>query len=200
MVLSVGARPLRLPGNERADEEARKAAEGDASLGPIPVAPISFQAAKALIYRTIKDPPPERALTRDVYLGVPWDKVSLTRHEEVRLAQLRSGHSTFLAAYRTRLNPELDPTCPLCGEEVETLEHFFQRCNATEAHRVNYLGQPSPPLSRAGSARFCCTSGGLGSFSPRGRPPVGRRLRRCDSGRHYYYYVVLLFCFRLHRK
>ena len=165
-----------LPGNERADEEARKAAEGDASLGPIPVAPISFQAAKALIHRTIKDPPPERALTRDVYLGVPWDKVSLTRQEEVRLAQLRSGHSTFLAAYRARLNPELDPTCPLCGEEVETLEHFFQRCNATEAHRVNYLGHPSPPLSdlKGRQRQVLLYLRRLGLLRPPGQAPGGQ--------------------------
>ena len=86
-------------------------------------------------------------LTREVYHGVPWDNVSLTRHEEVHMAQLRSGHSNYLVAYRTRLNPELDPTCPRCGEEVETLEHFFQHCNATMAHRVDCFGKPSPPLS-----------------------------------------------------
>ena len=56
-----------LPGNERADEEARKAAGGDDSLGPIPVAPISFQAAKALIHRTVKDPPPEHVRVKAIY-------------------------------------------------------------------------------------------------------------------------------------
>ena len=129
-----------------------------------------------MIQRTIKDPPPERALPRDVYLGVPWDKVSLTRHEEVRLAQLRSGHSTFLAAYRARLNPELDPTCPLCGEEVETLEHFFQRCNATEAHRVNYLGHPSPPLSdlKGRQRQVLLYLRRLGLLRPPGQAPGGQ--------------------------
>ena len=165
-----------LPGNERADEEARKAAEGDASLGPIPVAPISFQAAKALIQRTVKDPPPEHARTRAVYHGVPQDKVSLTRHEGVQLACLRSGHSNYLAAHRARLNPDLDSTCPLCGEEPEDLEHFFQRCEATMAHRVDFFGRPSPPLSdlRSRQRQVLLYLRRLGLLRPPGRDPGGQ--------------------------
>ena len=92
------------------------------------------------------------------------------------MAQLRSGHSNYLAAYRTRLNPELDPTCPLCGEEVETLEHFFQRCNATMAHRVDLFGHPSPALSALkGRQRQVLTYlRRLGLLRPPGQVPAGQ--------------------------
>ena len=164
-----------LPGNERADEEARKAAGGDDSLGPIPVAPISFQAAKALIHRTVKDPPPEHVRVKAVYQGGPPDRLPLSRSEFTQLSQLRSGHSLLLAAYRTRLNPDLDPTCPRCGEEPESLEHIVQRCQASEALRVDCFGHPSPPLSDLGDhpRRGLLYFRRLGLLRPPGPVPGG---------------------------
>ena len=172
-----------LPGNERADEEARKAAGGDASLEPIPVAPISCQAAKALIHRTVKDPPPEHVRIKAVYQGGPPDKLPLSRSESVQLSQLRSGHSLLLAAYRTRLNPDLDPTCPRCGDEQELLEHFVQRCQATEALRLECFGNPSPPcrICEITLAGPCCISGGSDCCAPPGRFPGGRLAAHRDS-------------------
>ena len=110
------------------------------------------------------------------------------------MAQLRSGHSNYLAAYRTRLNPKLDPTCPHCGKEVETLEHFFQRCNATMAHRVDCFGQPSPPLSdlKGSQSRVQTYLQGLGLLRPLGGPPAGRRHQTSDIPVPYYYYMISL--------
>ncbi len=38
----------------------------------------------------------------------------------VLLAHLRAGHNPLLKAYA---NPSADPLCPLCKEELQTIEH-----------------------------------------------------------------------------
>ena len=128
-----------LPGNERADEEAGKAA-GDNSLDTLNQTPISYQVAKALLRARVKDPPPVHPRTREVYEAGEPRRVLLRRDEEVLLARLRSGHSAHLSAHRARMNPALDPTCPVCGEEPEDLSHWLQRCSVTLAQRVTHFG------------------------------------------------------------
>ena len=175
MGIPVGARPLQAAWKRESGRGSEEGLGGDGSLGPIPVAPISFQAAKALIHRTVKDPPPEHVRIKAVYQGGPPDRLPLSRSEFTQLSQLRSGHSLLLAAYRTRLNPDLDPTCPRCGEEPESLEHIVQRCQASEALRVDCFGHPSPPALGFGRP----PSSGLAVFPeartaapPRAGPPT----------------------------
>ena len=103
-----------LPGNERADEEAGKAA-GDNSLDTSNQTPISYQVAKALLRARVKDPLPVHLRTREVYEAGEPRRILLRRDEEVLLARLRSGHSTHLSAFRARLNPALDPRAPCVG-------------------------------------------------------------------------------------
>ena len=175
MVLPVGTWPLRVTRERACGQRGEEGRGGDASLGPIPVAPISFQAAKALIHRTVKDPPPEHVRIKAVYQGGPPDRLPLSRSEFVQLSQLRSGHSLLLAAYRTRLNPDLDPTCPRCGDEPESLEHVVQRCQASEALRADCFGHPSPPLSdlRDHPRRALLYFQRLGLLRPPGPVPGG---------------------------
>jgi hypothetical protein len=78
-----------LPGNERADEEAGKAAD----LGPEDGAQrgrISFEVVKRLILSQVKDGPPNHARTLRVYGDDPFRPLQgASRREEVLLAQLR---------------------------------------------------------------------------------------------------------------
>ena len=134
-----------LPGNEKADQEAKEAAAQGIGPGGIQNAPVSFQAAKSSIRRVVRDPSPG-GRTSQVYRGPRRHPQGLSRKEEVVLAQLRSGHSLHLATYKNRVSGD-DSTCPRCGEGDETLEHLFQSCIALEACRVTCFGSPSPPLS-----------------------------------------------------
>ena len=134
-----------LEGNEWADREARKATTGrkvkeEEGKG------VSFAAAKARIRRSIQDPPIAHARTRAVYQGNR-SKVSFTRKEAVLLAQLRSGHCRKLAAYHKVVDDTADATCPHCGREPETLEHWLQTCTASADRRRAEFGVTSPPLS-----------------------------------------------------
>ena len=135
-----------MPGNELADEEARRAAS-DPDLEVGDPAPVSFEAAKALLRRHVRDPPSGHTRTRLVFEEGPPRRVPMSKEDEVLLSRLRSGHALHLAAYRTMTGLSNDPTCPYCGEEQEDLEHWFQSCPANMALRHAVFGDATPPLS-----------------------------------------------------
>ncbi len=68
------------------------------------------------------------------------------RANDVLLACLRSGHTPLLKAYAHLLDPAVDPTCPLCKEEPQTLESWLQRCPNLDVLRQHTFGSPSQPL------------------------------------------------------
>ena len=136
-----------LMGNELADQAAKEAAEPDhPSVAGQPAAPVSFATARAVIRSGVKDPPPSHERTRLVY-ACPLRALEVSRHLDTTLAQLRSGHSLRLAAYRHRLGLESSPLCRRCGEGDEDLRHWLQTCPATEARRVGCFGCARPALS-----------------------------------------------------
>jgi hypothetical protein len=152
-----------LLGNERADEEARKAAD----LGPDDGAQrgrISFQVVKRLIRSQVKDGPPNHARTLRVYCDGPFRPLQgASRREEVLLAQLRGGRSLLLGETRKRVQGA-DSTCPHCGEE-EDLEHVLRACPELESPRRRNFVQVPPPLSTMSAdqvevARFFREHGG----------------------------------------
>ncbi len=80
----------------------------------------------------LADPPPCNCRTKEVYTKTfswptDWRAVS-SRRDAVLLARLRSGHTPFLKAYANQLDTTVDPKCPSCGEEPQTVEHWLQRC------------------------------------------------------------------------
>jgi hypothetical protein len=85
-----------LLGNEREDEEARKAT----SFGPDDGAQrrrISFEVVKGLIWSQVKDRPPNQVRTSRVYGIGPFRRLQgVSRRVEVLLAQLRGGCSLLL--------------------------------------------------------------------------------------------------------
>ncbi len=58
------------------------------------------------------------------------------------IAGLQSGHK----ANAHLLDPAADPTCPLCKEEPQTLEHWLQKCQNLDALWQRTFSSPSPQL------------------------------------------------------
>ena len=83
--------------------------------------------------KTNKDQP-SHARTNKVYryFSKEKEKDITTRADQVNLAQLCSGHHKSLKAYANRLDDEVDPTCPDCGEEPQDLKHWFEICKGVQ--------------------------------------------------------------------
>ncbi len=131
-----------IPGNEAADELAKAVA----TATDTPPRPISFAIAKAIIRCTATD---NRPRTSMVYENISWKAdciATSNRADAVLLARLRAGHTLLRKAYAHLLDPAADPTCPLCKEEPQTLEHWLQRCPNRDVLRQHTFGSPSPPL------------------------------------------------------
>ena len=79
-----------VPGNELADEEARRAAS-DPDLEVGDPAPVSFEAAKALLRRHVRDPPSGHTRKPLVFQEGPPRRVPMSKEDEVMLSRLRSG-------------------------------------------------------------------------------------------------------------
>ncbi len=70
------------------------------------------------------------------------------RADAVLLARLRAGNTPLLKAYAHLLDPAADPTCPLCNEKQQTLEHWLPTLEMPKPDVLKQLafGSPSPPL------------------------------------------------------
>lgn len=125
-----------VPGNERADELAKRGSTLDQSEVSVGRAII-----KAKIRSTKWDITHPRA--REIYQDKRSPRVEIEskwpRDVRIAFARLRTEHSKDLAYYRYKIETEDDPMCPECGEEEETLAHVLCRCAALEATRRQHL-------------------------------------------------------------
>ncbi len=133
------------------NEEADVCAKQAAAITDGAHRPVSFAPGSALIRRTLTDPPPCHCRTKKVYTKTfswPVDcRAVSTRRDAVLLVHLRAGHTPLLKAYANQLDTTVDPKCPSCGEEPQTVEHWLQRCPNAVALRQQLFGEPSPSLS-----------------------------------------------------
>jgi ribonuclease HI len=126
-------------GNEAVDAVAKEAAglpQGEAGI-PYACAKARIRASTTRKWRN--------DIRRDWHYRVtagnpPKVPRSLTRLETRTLAQIRTGHSTLLAAYRKRIGVDEVDTCPACGEGPEDAEHLLLDCANWMAPRLACLG------------------------------------------------------------
>ena len=132
-----------IPGNDLADKYAKEVAQnGEPSLSPL-----SYNTAKAIIKREIKDPPPSHPTVSKTYehLSKKEEGKVKTRKDAALLAQLRSGHCKELRAYQHRIDESKDGKCPRCQLEAETIQHWLA-CPATILKRQEIFGDYDVPL------------------------------------------------------
>ena len=120
-----------IPGNDLADSCAKLAG----SLPGKHLQSISYGSVCTQIKACIKDPEIVHTRTREVYQSLSLERESqvMTRSDQSLLAKLRSGHFTGLRAYQNRIDGSTDPTCPLCKEEPQDLQHWLTGCPETAA-------------------------------------------------------------------
>ena len=113
---------------------------------------ISYGSACSRVKVLTKDPPITNERIREVYGALSQERESRvrSRSDQTLLARLRTGHFIGLRAYKHRIDDTTDPTCNLCNEESQDLEHWLQRCPATAAKRWQLFGEDSGRLDCLG--------------------------------------------------
>ena len=126
-----------IPGNELADEAAKRAARL-----PGPGRKISIASARLLAKKSVPDPPPSHARSSLVYSKKKKTREAevTSRRDQVNLARVRSGHHLMFGETRNRYNPEEDPSCPRCGHNTEDMEHWLLECPGTMAAKHDIFG------------------------------------------------------------
>lgn len=146
-------------GNEAADKEAKKAAQGYSNRQLTPFLrkplPISKSAAKQAFMKALKDKTkrmfkksPRYGKVSRIDPSLPpatfrRDTAHLPRRNTSILIQLRTGHIA-LNRHLHRINRADSPECPSCHGASETTDHFLFHCPAYEGPRRelrNALGQ-----------------------------------------------------------
>ncbi|KAF7373394.1 RNA-directed DNA polymerase from transposon X-element [Mycena sanguinolenta] len=140
---------VEIPGNEAADEAAKRAAK-NGSFGGTPVflknLPYS-KSALVLAHTKVLKKAARKQFTRSRRYGrtrsiddsMPSSNFrkltkGLPRKHASLLFQLRSHHAP-LAKHLFRLNKSPTPTCPCCGLYEETVDHYLHFCTAHDAAR-----------------------------------------------------------------
>jgi hypothetical protein len=138
-----------IPGNEAADEAAKRAAQ-EGSFGGTPKVlkelPFS-KSALALTHTRLLQKAARKQLERspryarikvvdDSMPSAKFRKLTSTlpRKHAALLFQLRSHHAP-LARHLHRLKKSPTPTCPCCGQHEETVDHFLHHCPAHDYAR-----------------------------------------------------------------
>jgi len=66
-------------------------------------------------------------------------ELAMMNRRDLRVAtQLLTGHAA-LNYHLSKLNRTVEPSCPLCGAEEETVSHFLGQCPAHGMVRVEYF-------------------------------------------------------------
>ena len=116
-----------IDGNERADNCAN-----EGSKLPQESVSHSFNTAKAVIRRHLKDPPIEHPLANKVYVNGPDRRKpireQLNREQQVTISRLRSGHHTQLNYWRKKTDLTSEDKCRLCGSAPQTIQHIMEEC------------------------------------------------------------------------
>jgi len=130
-----------IPGNELADQKAKEASRLDTMTTPVSL----HSAVSNRTFSEIQHP-----RTAAVYADHSEQRdrrETASRKDAILLAQLRSGHCIRLQSYKHLMDNSVDPNCPRCGQEPQTLEHWLD-CSDTLQARLEIFGTTEElPLS-----------------------------------------------------
>ena len=124
-------------GNERADRAACKASSGIPTFIPIP-----YTDFFPLIKKAIHSRWQSRWENNDTQLRqiksspLQWNKLELTRKQEVILNRLRLGHTRLTHSYLMENNIPIRPPCPWCANTALSIEHILISCNSLKPRRL----------------------------------------------------------------
>ena len=128
-----------LPGNDAADELARRGALLVPSAIPCSLSPLISRIHSRLISdwrRTVSS----KFFDTQVP-SISTEELVLPRHARCVLSRLRcNGHSLLLGSYLCRIGRIENPSCSTCGHSSQDTFHFILHCPATDSLRRSLFG------------------------------------------------------------
>ena len=128
-----------LPGNDAADELARRGALLAPSAIPCSLSPLISRIHSCLFSdwrRTVS----YKFFDTQVS-SISTEELVLPRHARCVLSRLRcNGHSLFLGSYLSRIGRIENPSCNACGHSSQDISHLILHCPATDSLRRSLFG------------------------------------------------------------
>ena len=136
-----------LPGNDTADELARRGALLAPSAIPCSLSPLISRIHSCLFSnwrRTVSskyfDTQVPSICTEELVLS-RHTRCVLSRHARCVLSRLRcNGHSFLLGPYLSRIGRIENPSCSACGHSSQDISHLILHCPATDSLRRSLFG------------------------------------------------------------
>ena len=128
-----------LPGNDAADELARRGALLAPSAIPCSLSPLISRIHSCLFSdwrRTVSS----KFFDTQVP-SISTEELVLPRHARCVLSRLRcNGHSLLLGSYLSRIGRVENPSCSVCGHSSQDTSHLILHCPATDSMRRSLFG------------------------------------------------------------
>ena len=128
-----------LPGNDTADELARRGALLAPSAIPCSLSPLISRIHSRLISdlrRTVSS----KFFDTQIFL-ISTEELVLPRHARSVLSRLRcNGHSLLLGSYLSRIGRIENSSCSACGHSFQDTSHLIPHCPATDSLRRSLFG------------------------------------------------------------
>ena len=128
-----------LPGNDTADELARRGALLAPSAIPCSLSPLISRIHSRLISdwrRTVSSKYFDTQVP-----SISTEELVLPRHARRVLSRLRcNGHSLLLGSYLSRIGRIENPSCSACGHSSQDISHLILHCPATDSLRRSLFG------------------------------------------------------------
>ena len=128
-----------LPGNDTADELARRGALLVPSAIPCSLSPLISRIHFRLFSHWRRTVSSKYFDTHVPSISI--DELVLPRHARCVLSRLRSnGHSLLLGSYLSRIGRIENPSCSTCGHPSQDTSHHILHCPATDSLRRSLFG------------------------------------------------------------
>lgn len=136
-----------VPGNEKADREAKKAAGKTPEFVCLPYTDYVAECTKKMKQAQQQ----EWELTGDKLLPVkpdigPWKRVKTDRRQHVIINRLRIGHTNLTHSYLMDNVLRGPDVCPVCDNHLLTVKHILTECSELEREREHFFNSKNPNM------------------------------------------------------
>ena len=160
-----------LPGNDTADELARRGALLAPSAIPCSLSPLISRIRSCLLsdwWRTVSSKYFDAQVP-----SISTVELVLPRHARCVLSRLLcNGHSLLLGSYLSRIDRIENPSCSACGHSTQDISHLILHCPATDSLRHSLFGD-SLSLRPLVQTLKSCPASGLHGLPPCPHPSEG---------------------------